>query len=64
MRKGLRFFDLQGKLLGERFADRKAPGCYEFSWDGRDASGKALPSGLYFLRPESSPNLFKFIMLR
>ena len=64
LRRGIRFFDLQGKLLGEHFAERKAPGRYELSWDGRDASGKLLPSGLYFLRPEGSPALFRLILLR
>ena len=64
LRRGIRFFDLQGRLLGERFAERRAPGHYEFSWDGRDAFGKPLPSGLYFLRAEGTPNLFRLILLR
>ncbi len=64
LRKGIRFYDLQGRILGERFAERKAPGRYEFSWDARDASGSPLPSGLYFLRAEGIPNLFRLILLR
>lgn len=64
MRRGLRFFDLQGKLLGVHFAERKAQGRYEFSWDGRDQAGRPLPSGLYFLRPEGSPILHRLLLLR
>jgi len=60
----LRFYDLRGRIVGKRTVVRKAPGRYEFSWDGRDASGKALPSGLYFLRAEGSPSLFRLILLR
>lgn len=64
LRRGIRFFDLQGRLLGERFAERRAPGRYEFSWDARDALGSPLPSGLYFLRAEGSPGLFRLVLLR
>jgi hypothetical protein len=63
-RMGIRFYDLQGRLLGERFAERRTPGRYEFSWDARDASGSPLPSGLYFLRAEGAPNLFRLVLLR
>jgi len=64
MRKSLHFFDLQGKLLGEHYAERKAPGRYEFSWNGRDQEDHPLPSGLYFLRPEGSPVLHRLLLLR
>ena len=64
MNRRVRFYDLQGKFLTEKSARRDAPGRYELSWDGRDASGKPLPSGLYFLRPEGSPALFRLILLR
>jgi len=60
----LKFYDPLGRCVEMGSAEKKASGRYEFSWDGRDAFGKPLPSGLYFLRPEGSPNLFKFIMLR
>jgi len=59
-----RFYDLQGRDVGLRRAEKKAPGQYELSWDGGDTSGKLLPSGLYFLRPEGSPSLFRLILLR
>lgn len=59
-----RFYDLQGRDVGVRRAEKKAPGQYELTWDGRNQQGKALPSGLYFLRAEGSPNLFRLILLR
>jgi hypothetical protein len=62
--KSIRFFDLQGRLLGKRFAYRTAPGRYEFSWDAKDASGSPLPSGLYFLRPEGFSVLHRLLLLR
>jgi FlgD Ig-like domain len=58
------FYDLKGGLVSRQVAERKASGLYQATWDGRDASGKVLPSGLYFLRAEGSPNLFRLIMLR
>ena len=59
-----RFYDLQGRVVGLCRAEKKAPGQYELSWDGRNQQGHALPSGLYFLRPEGSPSLFRLILLR
>jgi FlgD Ig-like domain len=60
----LRFYDLRGCCIGVRKAERNAQGRYELTWDGRDASGKPLPSGLYFLRAEGVPNLFRLVLLR
>ena len=60
----IELFDLQGALVGRQVAQRKAPGFYQAFWDGKDMQGHPLPSGLYFLRPEGSPNLFRLIMLR
>jgi len=59
-----RFYDLQGRDVGLRRAEKKAPGQYEVTWDGRDASGKLLPSGLYFLKPEGTSALFRIVLLR
>jgi hypothetical protein len=60
----LKFYDIRGRVVGSRPAQKKALGRYELSWDGRDASGKPLPSGLYFMRAEDSPLLFRLILLR
>ena len=59
-----KFYDLQGRDVGVRRAEKKAPGQFELSWDGKDASGKLLPSGLYFLSPEGSPILHRLLLLR
>jgi len=59
-----RFYDLQGRVVGLRRAKKKAPGQYELSWDGMDQQGHALPSGLYFLKPEGTSALFRIVLLR
>ncbi len=58
------FYDLKGGLVSRQVAGRKASGLYQATWDGRDAQGKALPSGLYFLRAEGAPALYRMILLR
>jgi FlgD Ig-like domain len=60
----LKFYDSQGRLVGTRTAEKKASGQYQLSWDCKDASGSPLPSGLYFLRAEGSPALYRLILLR
>jgi hypothetical protein len=60
----LHFYDLKGCLVSRQVARRKAVGLYQTTWDGRDASGKALPSGFYFLRPDGSPVLHRLLLLR
>jgi len=62
--RSLVFYDLQGRPIYRPTVRQKAPGHYEFSWDGRDQTGHPLPSGLYFLRAEGSPPLFRLILLR
>jgi len=58
------FYDLQGRVVGLRRAEKKAPGQYELTWDGRNQQGHALPSGLYFLKPEGTSALFRIVLLR
>lgn len=60
----LKLYNLQGRCIGSRKGESKAFGRYEFSWDGRNQSGHALPSGLYFLRPEGFPVLHRLLLLR
>jgi hypothetical protein len=60
----LKFYDSQGRCVGMRTAERKAPGQYELSWDGRDQQGHPLPSGPYFLKPEGTLALFRIVLLR
>jgi len=59
-----RFYDLQGRVVGLCRAEKKAPGQYELSWDGRNQQGHALPSGLYFLKPEGTSALYRIVLLR
>ena len=60
----LHFYDLKGGLVSRQVAGRKASGLYQATWDGRDAQGNPLPSGLYFLRAEGAPALYRMILLR
>jgi flagellar hook assembly protein FlgD len=59
-----RFFDLQGRDVVWRRAEKKAPGQYELSWDGKNQQGHDLPSGHYFLKPEGTSALFRIVLLR
>jgi len=43
-------FDPAGRLVRTLRAGDVAPGSHVLSWDGRDARGRRLPSGVYFLR--------------
>ncbi|MFQ5600872.1 MAG: FlgD immunoglobulin-like domain containing protein, partial [Candidatus Krumholzibacteriia bacterium] len=39
-----------GRLVRELFAGRAGPGTQRFFWDGRDAAGNGVPSGVYWVR--------------
>ncbi|MDE2734701.1 MAG: gliding motility-associated C-terminal domain-containing protein, partial [Gemmatimonadota bacterium] len=43
-------WDLSGRLVGQVYAGRDDVGTYERMWDGRDASGRLVPPGLYLYR--------------
>jgi len=59
-----KFYDLQGRVVGSCTAEKKSPDQYELTWDGRNQQGHALPSGLYFLKPEGTSALFRIVLLR
>ena len=40
----------RGRVVKTLFAGRQAPGRYNVVWNGRDESGMASPSGVYFVR--------------
>ncbi|MBM4129568.1 M28 family peptidase [bacterium] len=46
----LAVFDLAGRRLRVLQAGALAAGAHAFTWDGRDAGGRALPSGAYLCR--------------
>ncbi|MBD3334501.1 MAG: hypothetical protein GF355_03205 [Candidatus Eisenbacteria bacterium] len=41
--------DVTGRSVWKLMAGVKSPGLHRFSWDGRDESGQAVASGVYFL---------------
>lgn len=44
----LRFFDSQGRMVRTLVDGRKDAGEHTVTWDGRNDSGQALPSGVYY----------------
>jgi flagellar hook assembly protein FlgD len=43
-------FDLLGREIRRLVDARQEPGYYEVVWDGKDEQGRAVPSGVYFVR--------------
>jgi hypothetical protein len=43
-------WDLLGRRVRQVYAGRDGVGAYERIWDGRDASGRLVPPGLYLYR--------------
>jgi hypothetical protein len=48
----LRIYDLTGRLMAEVFSGDLAAGRHSFIWNGCNADGVAVPSGIYFGRIE------------
>lgn len=46
-------YDLRGRQVVTILDRRLAPGYHQASWDGRDATGRVIPSGIYLARLES-----------
>lgn len=44
----LRIYDLTGRMVRELRNGTEAAARHEVTWDGRDAAGRELPSGVYF----------------
>ncbi len=49
----LRVYNLLGQLVRELVNEAKLPGEYSVEWDGRDANGVAVSSGVYLYRLEA-----------
>lgn len=62
----LAIYSLRGKFVKTLVDGPKAPGSYRLTWDGRDASGRDVPSGLYLLRMQVQGEEFvrKMVLLR
>ncbi len=43
-------FDLSGRIVSGPRVDTLGPGAGTIAWDGRDASGRRVPRGMYFIR--------------
>ncbi len=58
--------DIRGKRIREVFHGVKEAGRYETTWDGKDAAGNALPSGVYFfeMRAETFRSVHKMVLIR
>jgi len=46
----LQIYDCDGRLLRALVNCTQTEGVYSVSWDGRDASGRSVPAGIYFYR--------------
>jgi hypothetical protein len=46
-------FDVRGRRVRELLRSDRAPVSGFIDWDGHDSAGKALPSGIYFVRLET-----------
>lgn len=46
----LAVFDASGRCVRDLLPRRAAGGAFGLTWDGRDAAGHGLPSGVYYLR--------------
>ncbi|MEZ4647761.1 MAG: FlgD immunoglobulin-like domain containing protein [Candidatus Eisenbacteria bacterium] len=49
----LRLVDVRGRLVRDSLLDLASPGEHSITWDGTDASGRAVSSGLYFFELRS-----------
>jgi hypothetical protein len=49
-RVSLKIYDVSGRLVAALLDERRAAGRHVISWDGRDARGEGVPSGVYFAR--------------
>ncbi|HEX5132440.1 MAG TPA: FlgD immunoglobulin-like domain containing protein [Candidatus Krumholzibacteria bacterium] len=62
----LRIYDVHGRLVTTVVEGVQAQGLHEIPWDGSDASGRALPSGVYFAALSADRRVFtqKLVILR
>lgn len=57
LRVTLKVYNLVGQLVKTLVNEQKKPGHYTVRWDGKDNSGKRVPSGIYFYRLEANDRL-------
>ena len=49
----LMVYDVLGREVTVLVDERREPGCYAVTWDGRDAAGRLVASGVYVVRLEA-----------
>jgi flagellar hook assembly protein FlgD len=49
----IKIYDVLGQLVVTLRDQQQRPGMYQLTWDGRNSSGQAVPSGVYFLTLEA-----------
>jgi hypothetical protein len=57
-------FDVTGRKVRELFSGETGPGANELLWDGKDASGRGLSTGVYFCKIEYGAMLISRKMLK
>jgi len=62
----LSVYDIRGRRIATIKDERLLPGTHQISWQAVDASGRALPSGVYILRMDAGPEVFirKLMLLK
>jgi hypothetical protein len=62
----LRVVDVAGRVIATLLEERRAAGAHEAHWDGRDARGVAVSSGVYFaqLRTDDATDRRKLVVLK
>ena len=50
----IRIYDLAGRLVRDLLNEERGAGAYDVPWDGTDSTGRAVSSGVYAIRLESS----------
>jgi hypothetical protein len=62
----LRIFDVAGKLIRALVESFRPAGRHSVQWDGRDAGGEAVPSGVYIcnLEAEGHAEIRKMVVLK
>ena len=50
----LTIYDVSGREVRVLEESRKPAGVYRVEWDGRDSSGRAVPSGVYLYRLQAN----------
>lgn len=59
----LAVYDLRGNLVSSLAQGQYGAGTYHLNWDGRDAAGRTMPSGVYLYRLKTGAEVFSRKMM-